>query len=228
MEAVLFDLDNTLVNRKEAFEQFLQKFIDRFAAAQNSEHHLKLMERLRSADRNGYREKKELYEEMRRTLPMKDEKTTAEDLLAYWFAEFPGCTVAMDGAEDVLRELSSIGVRIGCVTNGSARTQYAKLDRVQLRNYFDVVIVSEEAGVKKPDRRIYEMALGRLQARPENCWFVGDHPEKDAQGAAAAGLRPVLLLTATSDADAILPEGTLTINKLQELIPLFTGPLFRS
>lgn len=227
MEAVLFDLDNTLVNRKRAFEQFSRKFIDRFAAAHNPEHRLRLVEQLRAADRNGYREKRELYEEMMRTLPMRAEGTTAEDLLAYWFAEFPSCTVAMDGAELVLRELKSRGVRIGCVTNGSARTQYAKLDQVQFRGYFDAVIVSEEAGVKKPDRRIYEMALSRLQARPENCWFVGDHPEKDAQGAAAAGLRPVLLLTTPAESGPLLPEGTLTINKLQELLPLCTGPFLR-
>jgi len=51
--------------------------------------------------------------------------------------------------------------------------------------------VSEEAGVKKPDPRIFEMAVARLKVRPDECVYVGDHPRNDIEGAGKSGMRTV-------------------------------------
>ena len=55
----------------------------------------------------------------------------------------------------------------------------------------DAVIVSERAGVSKPDPRIFAIALEELDVRPEEAVMVGDSWKADIAGARAAGLRPV-------------------------------------
>lgn len=52
-------------------------------------------------------------------------------------------------------------------------------------------MVSEAVGLRKPDPRIFQLALERLNSRPEKSLFVGDNPEADIAGARRAGLRTV-------------------------------------
>lgn len=51
--------------------------------------------------------------------------------------------------------------------------------------WFEVILVSEEVGVKKPDPSIFEMAMDRLKLRPDKCVYVGDRPRDDIEGARA-------------------------------------------
>ena len=51
---------------------------------------------------------------------------------------------------------------LGLVTNGAAAPQRAKIDRFDLARFFDVIVVEGEAGFGKPDRRVFERALGAL------------------------------------------------------------------
>ena len=67
------------------------------------------------------------------------------------------------------------------------------LDRLGVRSYFSVAIVSGVEGVEKPDRRIFELAMDRAGVTPEVSVYVGDNPEFDVGPALAAGMYPVLL-----------------------------------
>src|SRR4029450_665152 len=69
------------------------------------------------------------------------------------------------------------------------RVQEAKISRLGVSGLMDVVLISEREGVRKPDAEIFHRALGRLGVSPSDAWFVGDNPEDDVAGAAAAGLR---------------------------------------
>jgi len=60
------------------------------------------------------------------------------------------------------------------------------LRRLDLR--FDAVVTSAEAGIRKPDPRIFALALDRLRIPPERALHIGDD-EIDEQAARAAGLR---------------------------------------
>ena len=67
------------------------------------------------------------------------------------------------------------------------------LDELALRPFFDAVVVSGDAGVKKPDPAIFTPALEQTGLVADEALFVGDSPEDDVAGARAAGLRPVLI-----------------------------------
>ena len=92
------------------------------------------------------------------------------------------------GAIETLGELRSRGVRLGLVTNGAAPAQRAKIDRFALAPLFDAILVEGEWGEGKPARSIFDAALDRLDAQPEDAWMVGDNLLADIHGAAQVGI----------------------------------------
>jgi HAD superfamily hydrolase (TIGR01549 family) len=92
---------------------------------------------------------------------------------------------------EVMAELSE-RVRLGIVSNfDHALTVREVLRRDRLAAYFEVVIVSDEIGWRKPHRVMFETALKRLDVAPGEALFVGDNFELDVQAAARAGLAAV-------------------------------------
>lgn len=190
-EAVIFDLDNTLINRKKAFRKFAEQFIDRFVVTSGPQQTNEMIEYFVREDRDGYRKKRELFTQLFKRFEMKNAETSVDELLECWFSEFYKCTVPMEGAHEVLVALKSSGIKLGLITNGSIHAQNSKIDEVNMRDYFDVIIVSDEVGLKKPDKRIFSMALEALKVNPQTAWYVGDHPINDVKGSRDAGLNSI-------------------------------------
>jgi epoxide hydrolase-like predicted phosphatase len=69
---------------------------------------------------------------------------------------------------DAVREFHDSGIRTALVSNSWRREDYDVLD------LFDVVVLSGELGVRKPDPEIYAVALQRLEVTPDRCIFVDD------------------------------------------------------
>lgn len=80
---------------------------------------------------------------------------------------------------------------LGLVTNGAACLQREKLAASGLGGYFEVVVVSADLGVAKPDAGIFEHALSQLDAASDQAVMVGDSVAKDINGALDAGLGAV-------------------------------------
>ncbi len=80
--------------------------------------------------------------------------------------------------------------KIGIITNGFS-LQQVRLERTGLRDYFDLLVISEEVGVAKPNKKIFDYALE--QAGNPDCsrvLMVGDTAESDILGISTPGLRP--------------------------------------
>lgn len=86
-----------------------------------------------------------------------------------------------------LQRLSDAGVRLACLTTGSAETIQEFLQQNDLSGYFERVISCEEIGVWKPARAVYHHAAGQLGLSPESVTLVAAHAW-DCHGAAQAGL----------------------------------------
>jgi len=97
---------------------------------------------------------------------------------------------AVPGAVALLHELKKT-VRIGIVTNNFTEEQQGKLDACGLAPFADVLVTSENTGYVKPDPRIFQTALQRLECSPEEAVMVGDSWPVDIAGALHAGIRPV-------------------------------------
>ncbi|MEH6678946.1 MAG: YjjG family noncanonical pyrimidine nucleotidase [Sediminicola sp.] len=83
--------------------------------------------------------------------------------------------------------------RLHIITNGFQEVQDKKLKNAKIRDYFEHVVDSEMAGAKKPDRRIYEMALKLARVAPANALMIGDNLEADIIGAREHGLHALHL-----------------------------------
>src|SRR5690349_9514125 len=79
------------------------------------------------------------------------------------------------------------------VTNGETRLQEEKLRRTGLDRYLADWVISEEAGVRKPNPRIFGIAAERARMRLTDAWVIGDAPERDIAGADAIGAPSVWL-----------------------------------
>jgi putative hydrolase of the HAD superfamily len=93
------------------------------------------------------------------------------------FADVPAC---LEGLRD--------SYVLGLITNGASCLQREKLATAGLSEYFDVVVVSGEFGVGKPDPSIFKHALTQLGSQSERAVMIGDSLARDVDGAIAAGL----------------------------------------
>ena len=88
---------------------------------------------------------------------------------------------------------------------------------VDLERYFDVIVISGEVGVAKPDAAIFGFALEKLAVSADEAWFIGDSLHTDMAGAKAARLTAVWLNRHGSKRKAGDPEPDLEIASLPEL-----------
>ena len=97
----------------------------------------------------------------------------------------------LPGAIDALDALREQGVRLGLVTNGSARHQRWKIERFSLQAHFDYVGIEGEVGFGKPEPESFLRALRALAVEPGEAWMVGDNLLFDVGGAQAVGMHAV-------------------------------------
>lgn len=88
-------------------------------------------------------------------------------------------------------EILGRSYRLGLITNGASCLQREKLAASGLRDHFEVIVVSGEFGVAKPDPTIFDHALTSLGCDPAAAVMVGDNLVRDIDGALAAGLDAV-------------------------------------
>ena len=124
--------------------------------------------------------------------------------------------------DDAARTLEALRphFKLGLVTNGPSRTQRPKIEQFRLIEYLDLLIVSEEVGTAKPDPAIFQIALDELKVRPSQALFVGDSPEFDLRGAAAAGMPCIWMNPRGETLPADVPRPIAEIGRLHELLPL--------
>lgn len=98
--------------------------------------------------------------------------------------------------DDAIPALEALSQRyiLGMVTNGDNLQQRQKVDRFNLGPYFKTIVTCEEAGASKPEKQIFDFTLSKLDLRSHECLFVGDSYDRDVVGALNVGLHPVWLL----------------------------------
>lgn len=125
-------------------------------------------------------------------------------------------TRLIDGAREMLEYLKEKGYNIGLISNGFREVQYRKMKSSQIDSYFDVVVLSDDVGVNKPDRRIFDFALEKAGASASESVIVGDNPDTDIAGAAMAGWRAIYF-----NKDGVADDsGVAVISDLRQLVRL--------
>jgi FMN phosphatase YigB (HAD superfamily) len=92
----------------------------------------------------------------------------------------------------VLQALRGRGVRLGVLSNAPSNLP-SFLEQLGVAPWLDFSVVSAVEGVKKPDRRIFEVALSRAGVAPAEALHVGDMYLEDVLGGRAAGIKTLLM-----------------------------------
>ncbi|MET3112889.1 putative hydrolase of the HAD superfamily [Pedobacter sp. CG_S7] len=102
----------------------------------------------------------------------------------------PTKTNLFEGSEKVLSYLQE-SYSLHIISNGFKETTLTKMDLSGLNPYFKNVIISEDVGVNKPDKAVFEYALQKAGAKKEESIMVGDSIEADIRGAQNFGMRAI-------------------------------------
>jgi putative hydrolase of the HAD superfamily len=104
------------------------------------------------------------------------------------------------------------------ITNGFIEVQYKKIKNSGIEKFFNQTITSEEAGVQKPDKFIFEFSLNKVNASPEECIMIGDDLKIDILGAKNAGIDQIFF-----NVDNVKHNENITfeIDSLKQIIEIF-------
>lgn len=196
LEAILFDVDDTLFDRigaqRATLDLLTAEFADLFAGLDQET----LLEAFLESDRltvhafnaqesceSTRTRRSRLFLEM---LGLGSE--TVGPMTSFYVREYPHVGRPVPGARVVLEALAG-RFRLGVVSDGLPDVQYRKLETLGVRHLFEVIVLSGELNIWKPDARIFAQAVGALGCSPAACLYVGDSYERDVVGARNAGLR---------------------------------------
>jgi putative hydrolase of the HAD superfamily len=115
-----------------------------------------------------------------------------------WFVPRPG-------AQEVLPELRAAGYGLALVSM-CAPDAPAMWRASPLGGSVDAEVFSCEVALRKPDEAIYRLAAERLGVEPAECLYVGDGAYRELTGAAAVGMRPLLIRDPDEQAEMLRPD----------------------
>ena len=123
----------------------------------------------------------------------------------------------IDGAHELMDYLKQKGYRMHMCSNGFHEVQYKKLDACGLRDYFDTIILSEDAGVNKPAKAYFDYALKVSRACRETTLMIGDNLQSDILGALNANLDAMLFNRWQVPPEEFPQNLTFVVEKLSEI-----------
>lgn len=133
------------------------------------------------------------------------------------FELVPELVRPLEGARELLRDLSARGIPTAILTNGWTPLQQRKIARALGEDAPATILVSDELGALKPDPAAFAALVAVLGLPSERVWYVGDNPAGDVGGALAAGLRAAWFDWEGLPYPQDVPAPTLRIGRLREL-----------
>jgi putative hydrolase of the HAD superfamily len=215
IKAVLFDLDETLLDRTTSLIAFLKDQYARFRSDLGDAPQAQWVARFVELDRRGSVNKRLVYPELLEDFS--GVKYAASALFQDYNLNCCLHAQPFDRMHDVLAALRSRGMRIAIVTNGETIFQTRHIKALRLTDFVDEVLISEAEGLRKPDARLFARAAERLGVTPQDCLMVGDNPSADILGAHDAGMRTAWFRCGQTWPAELRPNPGPTIESLAEL-----------
>lgn len=181
-KAVIFDLDDTLLNRDDAIDKMFSIILEKcYEDVKNSKRN-QMLQKFKEYDQRDYgnSNKTRVFETFFNEFPPQY-RIPSNCIQDFWNSNFPNCFSINQSTINIINTIKR-WAKVAIITNGTALRQRAKIDKTKLNSYFETIIISEEVGFRKPDKQIFELALKKLNVNRNEVIFVGDDIEKDIGG----------------------------------------------
>ena len=189
IKAVLFDLDNTLIDfmrmKRNSCEAAISAMID---AGLKIKKEKALKKLFKLYDKYGLEDNRIFQKFLKEEIGKIDYRILANSIVAYrnvrssYLQPYPH-------TDYVLIKLKSRGIKLAIVTDAPRLKAWIRLMAMKIGNFFDVVVAYEDTKQLKPSSLPFESALRKLKVRPEECLMVGDMPHRDMEGAERLGMK---------------------------------------
>ncbi len=191
IRAVLFDLDNTIVDYirfkttciNAAVKAMIREGLP-LSVEESREIFIHIFKRTKMEERDIFQKFLKL------SINKVDPRLLAVGIVAYRRARANAYHV-YPGIKKVLRYLKSRGIKVGIVTDAPRLKAWIRLVEIGLQNKFDVVVTYDDSKAEKPSKKPFLMALKKLGVRPEEAMFVGDNVDRDVVGSKRVGMTSV-------------------------------------
>lgn len=120
------------------------------------------------------------------------------------------------GAPKLLQHLKKRG-SVNVLSNGFANLQFRKLQSAGLDRYIDLMVLSDDIGVTKPDKQLFDYALEKAKANAETTLMIGDNYDADILGAYNAGWKTIFFNRRGESIGNNVAD--LVVQSLEEIIP---------
>jgi len=218
IKAVLFDLDNTLIDfmqmKRNSCEAAISAMIDAGLKV-NKEKALKKLFKL--YDKYGLEDKKIFQKFLTEEKGIIDYRILANAIVAYrkvrtsYLQPFPH-------TDFVLIKLKSKGIKLAIVTDAPRLKAWLRLMAMKIGNFFDIVVAFEDTKELKPSNLPFKVALKKLKLKPEQCLMVGDLPHRDIEGAKKLGIKTCF--AKYGNAKVKKSKADYEINDIKELLKI--------
>ncbi len=134
------------------------------------------------------------------------------DLLAEGRALMPGAMHLLESLKDIQ------GITLAILSNGFREVQFRKINNCGLKDYFHTVVLSDDIGFNKPDRRLFDYAMQQVNdPDPTHHLMIGDNPATDIAGAISAGWNAIWYHPEIAFRGVAVPSGASEFTDLNSL-----------
>lgn len=191
-KAVLFDLDNTLVDFVGMKKRATRSAAHAMVAAGLEEDAESLSSELFDFYLGYWIEADDAFEKfLLKKYGKADIRVLAAGVNSYLKEKYL-CLHAYPGVKETLGSLKKMGLKMAVVSDGTRLKAWMRLNEAGIDGFFDCVVTFDDTGKKKPSSEPFRKAVEELGVSPEQCLFVGDWPDRDIAGAQAVGMKTVL------------------------------------
>lgn len=194
IKAILFDLDNTLIDfmrmKTESSNAAILAMIDAGLDIKEDKARKILSELFRE---HGIEDQTIFQKFLEKTIKKIDYRILSNGIAAYRRVQ-SGFLFPYPHVRSTLVKLKEKNIVLGIVSDAPRMRAWLRLAEMNLTHYFDVVVTLDDTGLLKPNRIPFEKALKELKLKPKEILFVGDNPERDIVGAKQAGMKTCLAL----------------------------------
>lgn len=218
LKAVIFDLDNTLIDfmtmKKISCDAAISAMI---GAGLNVNKDKALKELFKLYDKYGLEEKTIFQKFLKKTAKKIDFEILASGIVAYRRVR-AGFLEPYPHVGKVLFELKKRGIKLAIVSDAPRLKAWIRLVSMKINHLFDVVVTFDDTKEMKPSTVPFNLAFKKLKVKAIECLMVGDRPERDIKGAKKLGMLTCFAKYGNPTAKG--SEADYEINDIKELLEI--------